>query len=203
MEVEHCNTDDMTSDCMSKPLVGAKFCKFKSQIMNLPCTMHDSDDETITTFDLSECNMSEQFFQFNGPRVHFCKFHAIVKQQTSTMSKGRRFEDDLDRAIDQLLRALQIKIFQHFLYCPFTATVDIGSSTYYTVPIRHAYMNIDYVKEQIEIHCGILMAEQDYLQDYVTKLLPDKNFIDYGIVRNTHILTSKFYKIPWGVEHEH
>ena len=30
MEVEHCNTDDMKSDYMSKPLVRAKFYKFKS-----------------------------------------------------------------------------------------------------------------------------------------------------------------------------
>ena len=106
MEVEHCNTDQMTSDYMSKPLVGAKFYKFKSQIMNLPCTMHNSDDNTMTTVNstdsanLSEGSMLEQFFQFDGPRVHFCKFHAIVKQQTATMSKERRFKNNLDHAID-------------------------------------------------------------------------------------------------------
>ena len=63
MEMEHHNTDNMTLDYMSKPLVGAKFYKFKSQIMNLPYTMHDSDDNTMMTTDLLECDMSEQFFQ--------------------------------------------------------------------------------------------------------------------------------------------
>ena len=84
IEVKHCPTDDMTSDYMSKPLVGAKFYKFKSQIMNLPYIMHDSDDQTVTTIDSSECNMSDQFFQISQTitlRVHFCKFHAIVQQQ--------------------------------------------------------------------------------------------------------------------------
>ena len=69
MEVEHCNTDEMTSDYMSKPLVGAKFYKFKNQIMNLPCTVHNADDDTVTTVDsagLSEGSILEQFFQFNG-----------------------------------------------------------------------------------------------------------------------------------------
>ena len=143
----------------------------------------------MTTANLSECSTSEQFFQFDRPKVHFCKFHAIIKQQTATISKERRFEDDLDHAIDLLLREAQIKIFQYFLYHPFTVTINIGSITYYKVPIRHAYMNIDYIKEQIKIHCGIPKAEQDYLYNCITKLLPNKNFIDYGITRNTVLCT--------------
>ena len=81
MEVEHRGTDDMTSDYISKPLVGAKFYKFKSQIMNLPNISHDSDDETVTTVDLSMCDTSDQFFQIKNLRVHFCKLHAIVQSQ--------------------------------------------------------------------------------------------------------------------------
>ena len=67
MEVEHCNTDKMTSDYMSKPLVGAKFYKFKNQIMNLPGTIQDANanTDTVTTCDSSEDEPIDQFFHTN------------------------------------------------------------------------------------------------------------------------------------------
>ena len=65
MEVEHCKMDEMTSNYMPKPLVGAKFYKFKSQIMNLPGTIQDSDADTVTTCDSSKDKQMEQFFQID------------------------------------------------------------------------------------------------------------------------------------------
>ena len=35
LEVKHCSTDDLIADCMSKPLQGAKFCRFRKAILNL------------------------------------------------------------------------------------------------------------------------------------------------------------------------
>ena len=34
VEIQYCPTDSMTGDYMTKPLTGAKFIKFRSQIMN-------------------------------------------------------------------------------------------------------------------------------------------------------------------------
>ena len=79
------------------------------------------------------------------------------------MSKERRFEDDLDHAVDQLPREAQIKIFQHILYHPFTITIDLQTATFYIILIKHVYMNIDYVKEQIKIHHGIPKEDQNYV----------------------------------------
>ena len=35
LEVKHCPTNDLIADCMSKPLQGAKFCRFCKAILNL------------------------------------------------------------------------------------------------------------------------------------------------------------------------
>ena len=35
LEVKHCPTDDLIADCMSKPLQGAKFYRFRKAILNL------------------------------------------------------------------------------------------------------------------------------------------------------------------------
>lgn len=35
LEVQHCPTDDLIADCMSKPLQGAKFYRFRKAILNL------------------------------------------------------------------------------------------------------------------------------------------------------------------------
>ena len=35
MKVEYCPTDEMVADYFSKPLQGAKFKKFRKEIMNL------------------------------------------------------------------------------------------------------------------------------------------------------------------------
>ena len=74
MEVEHCNTDEMTSNYMSKPLVGAKFYKFKNQIMNLPGTTQDSDadTDTMTTCDSSKDKQTEQFFKSTQKETVVC-----------------------------------------------------------------------------------------------------------------------------------
>ena len=40
VEIRCCNADEMTSDCMSKGLQGAKFRKFRNQIMGV-------DDEEL------------------------------------------------------------------------------------------------------------------------------------------------------------
>ena len=146
--------------------------------------------------------MTCQINSIDKPRVHFCKFHMIVLQKTTTMSKKWRFKDYLDHAIDQLLREAQIKIFQHFLYHPFTITVNNLTKTYYKVPIRHAYMNIDYVKEQIEIHHGIKLADQDYVLNWAIQLTSDKNFINYGITRDIHIAQNSWSQLPWHLEQE-
>ena len=36
VSVSHCPTDDMTADYFTKPTQGAKFRKFRAEIMNLP-----------------------------------------------------------------------------------------------------------------------------------------------------------------------
>ena len=40
VEVRYCSTDEMIKDYMSKPLVGAKFQKFRDLIMNLSNIYH-------------------------------------------------------------------------------------------------------------------------------------------------------------------
>ena len=120
MEVKHCNTDEMTSDYISKPLVGAKFYKFKNQIMNLPGTIQDSDakTDTVTTCDSSKDKQMEQFFQINTKwqcRVHFCQLHALVYHwQSSTMSEQQESNNnpnyELKNGIQQLPRDLQINV---------------------------------------------------------------------------------------------
>lgn len=35
LEIQHCPTDNLIADCMSKPLQGAKFCCFRKAILNL------------------------------------------------------------------------------------------------------------------------------------------------------------------------
>ena len=38
IDIEHCPTDQMKGDCMTKPLHGEKFTRFRQDIMNLPMT---------------------------------------------------------------------------------------------------------------------------------------------------------------------
>ena len=116
----------------------------------------------------------------------------MVQQSSMTMTKEESFNGTLDNAVWHLPREMQIKIFKHFLYCPLTVTVDLESTTYYQIPLCHAYKNINYIKEQIKIHHGIPKSEQHYIIGARTLLTPDENFIDYGITRDVFIIKAHF-----------
>ena len=47
VQVKYCPTDDMIGDCMSKPLVGAKFKEFRDLILNLSGRHHVGQQECV------------------------------------------------------------------------------------------------------------------------------------------------------------
>ena len=148
--------------------------------------------------------------------MHFCQLHALVShQQSSTMSKQQESNNDLNyelkNAIQQLPRDVQIKIFKHFYYRSLDLLVFTDQTNSQQISLRHAYTNIDYVKEQIKICTGIPKENQSYFFG-CTVIYPDKNFIDYNIswnkvLENIHSWSQqaviwRFGKHAWNCEFE-
>ena len=87
----------------------------------------------------------------------------------------------LNNTIQQLPRDLQTKIFKYFHYCSVTLTIFTDRRNYVRVSIPHAYTNIDYMKEQMEICTGIPKENQSYFYGQASMINPDRNLIDYNI----------------------
>ena len=82
------------------------------------------------------------------------------------MNKPQGSDDEqhyeLKNAIQELPRDLQIKIFKYFLYRLVVLSVFTDTRNYVKISVPHAYKNIDYVKEQVEIRTGIPKENQSY-----------------------------------------
>ena len=86
VDVQYCPPDDMTSDYMTKPLVGEKFYKFKAEIMNTPYEPKATSKIATESSQDKEVNN----LQTRKRIVHFCNMQVDTSNDDDDSSEDLR-----------------------------------------------------------------------------------------------------------------